>query len=130
LYWYYPEGTARSADTVVEVYRPQEWDPDYVSWNNRISGTAWTTAGGNWYDKNGVSQGSTPYASITFPASTVPDNKYYQFDVTELVQEYIEGNYDNTGFYLKAKTEGNNYIAFYSSEWSNASQRPNLTITS
>ena len=130
LYWYYPEGTTRSADTVVEVYRPQEWDPDYVSWNNRISGTAWTTAGGNWYDKNGIAQGSTPYASITFPASTVPDNKYYQFDVTELVQEYIQGNYNNTGFYLKAKTESNNYIAFYSSEWSNTSQRPKLTITS
>jgi hypothetical protein len=130
LYWYYPESTTRSADTVVEVYRPKEWDPNYVSWNNRISGTAWTTAGGNWYDNNGIAQGSTPYASITFPASTIPDNKYYQFDVTELVQEYIQGNYNNTGFYLKAKTESNNYIAFYSSEWSNTSQRPKLTITS
>ncbi|OPY39781.1 MAG: Disaggregatase related repeat protein [Methanoregulaceae archaeon PtaU1.Bin222] len=35
-----------------------------------------------------------------------------------------------TGFFLKAQTEGNNYIAFYSSEWPNADQRPKLTVTS
>ncbi|WP_321417674.1 disaggregatase related repeat-containing protein [uncultured Methanomethylovorans sp.] len=129
LYWYYPSATTRTSDTVVELYRPVEWDPKYVSWNYRSSGTLWSTAGGNWYDKNSVAQGSTPYASLTFPASTVPDNKYYDFDVTQLVQEYVSGTYDNTGFFLKAKTESGNYIAFYSSDWSNAAQRPKLTIT-
>jgi PKD repeat protein len=130
LYWYYPSATTRTSDTVVEVYRPVEWDPEYVSWNSRMSGVLWNTAGGNWYDKNGVAQGSTPYASLTFPAKTVPGNKYYEFDVTELVQEYVSGEYDNTGFFLKAKTESGNYIAFYSSEWSNSAQRPKLTVTS
>jgi uncharacterized membrane protein len=114
---------------VVEVYRPVEWDPKYVTWRSRASGTLWSTAGGNWFDKNAVSQGSTPYASITFPAGKVPDNKYYEFEVTQLVQEYVSGEYKNTGFFLKAKTESGNYIAFYSSEWSNAAQRPKLTIT-
>nr|WP_321416456.1 disaggregatase related repeat-containing protein [uncultured Methanomethylovorans sp.] len=70
----------------------------------------------------------TPYTSVTFPASVVPDNRYYEFDVTELVQEYVSGT-NNTGFFLKARTEGGNYIAFYSSEWPNADQRPKLTIT-
>ena len=129
LYWYYPAGKTRTSDTVVEVYRPVEWDPKYVTWNSRASGTLWTTAGGNWFDKNGVAQGTTPYASVTFPAVTVPDNKYYEFDVTQLVQEYVSGT-TNTGFFLKAQTEGNNYIAFYSSEWPNADQRPKLTVTS
>jgi hypothetical protein len=129
LYWYYPS-TTRTSDTVVEVYKPEQWDPQYVCWNNRASGTPWVTAGGSWYDKNGIPQGSTPYASLTFPAGTVPDNKYYEFDVTQLVQEYVMGYKTNTGFFLKAKTEGNNYIAFYSSEWPNADQRPELTITS
>ncbi|WP_370572579.1 disaggregatase related repeat-containing protein, partial [Methanomethylovorans sp.] len=55
------------------------------------------------------------------------DNKYYEFDVTQLVQEYVNGT-DNTGFFLRAKTESNNYIAFYSSEWPNADQRPKLTV--
>ncbi len=128
LYWYYPPGATRTSDTVVEVYRPLEWSPQYVTWNSRMSGTPWTTAGGNWFDKNGVSQGTTPYASVTFPAGTVPDNKYYEFDVTQLVQEYVSGT-ANTGFFLKAKTEGNNYIAFYSSDWPNADQRPKLIVT-
>ncbi len=129
LYWYYPAGTTRTSDTVVEIYRPLDWDPRYVTWNSRLSGTAWTTAGGNWFDKNGVAQGATPYASLTFAGSKVPDNKYYDFDVTQLVQEYVSGKYKNTGFFLKARTESGNYIAFYSSKWSNAAQRPKLTVT-
>lgn len=129
LYWYYPTGATRAADTVVEIYRPMQWDTKYVTWNSRMSAMLWSTKGGSWHDKNGVSQGSVPYASLTFPASTVPDNKYYEFDVTELVQEYISGEYNNTGFFLKAKDENGNYIAFYSSEWPNADQRPKLTIT-
>jgi len=60
----------------------------------------------------------------------VPGNKYYDFDVTQLVKEYISGKYTNTGFFLKARTESGNYIAFYSSEYSNAAMRPKLTVTS
>jgi PKD repeat protein len=129
LYWYYPAGKTRTSDTIVEVYRPLDWDPQYMTWNARLSGTLWSTAGGNWFDKNNVAQGSTPYASLTFAGSKVPDNKYYDFDVTQLVQEYVSGKYKNTGFFLKAKTESGNYIAFYSSEWTNAAQRPKLTVT-
>ncbi|AGB48389.1 Disaggregatase related/Disaggregatase related repeat protein [Methanomethylovorans hollandica DSM 15978] len=130
LYWYYPARATRTSNTVVEIYRPAaDWDPRYVSWNNRASGTKWTTAGGNWYDKNGRAQGATPYASLTFAAKTVPGNRYYDFDVTQLVQEYVSGKFKNTGFFLKARTESGNYIAFYSSEWSNAAQRPKLTVT-
>jgi len=128
LYWYYPAGATRTSDTVVEVYRPVKWDPKYVTWNTRMSGVPWTTAGGDWFDKNGNAQGNVPYASVTFRASTVPDNKYYDFDVTQLVQEYVSGMYENTGFFLKARTESGNYIAFYSSEWSNADQRPQLKV--
>jgi exo-beta-1,3-glucanase (GH17 family)/putative ubiquitin-RnfH superfamily antitoxin RatB of RatAB toxin-antitoxin module len=129
LYWYYPAAATRTSDTAVEVYRPVEWDPKYVTWNNRASGTPWSNAGGSWFDKNGVSQGTTPYASVTFTGSKVPDNKYYEFDVTQLVKEYVSGKYKNTGFFLKAKTESGNYIAFYSSEVSNTAQKPKLTIT-
>ena len=131
LYWYYPAATTRTSDTVVDIYRPAaQWDPKSVTWNSRAAGVPWSTAGGSWYDKNGAAQGSTPYASLTFPAKTVPGNKYYDFDVTQLVQEYVSGKYPNTGFFLKARTESGNYIAFYSSEWSNAAQRPKLTVTS
>ena len=47
-----------------------------------------------------------------------------------LCRAMLMAHYSNTGFFLKAKDENDNYIAFYSSEWSNASQRPKLMINS
>ena len=127
LYWYYP-AESRPGNTVVEVYRPSSWNPDYVSWNKRDSGIAWKNPGGDWYDKNGVSQGSTPYATITINGSTLPDNRYYELNVTDLVKEYNSEKYENTGFLIKARTESNNYIAFYSSDCGNESQVPKLQL--
>ncbi len=66
---------------------------------------------------------------MTFNAAAQPDNRYYDFNVTELLKRYISGAYNNTGFFLKARNENDNYIAFYSSE-SNAGQRPRLVIES
>ena len=130
LYWYYPAGATRTNDTNVGVYRPRyTWDTSYACWTNRVSATAWVNAGGDWYDSTGTAQGSTPFASKTFTASIVPDNAYHDWDVTALVQAYVAGTYSNFGFLLKASTENSNYIAFYSSESSNAAMRPKLTIT-
>ena len=129
LYWYYPAGSTRPDDTIVEVYRPaSSWNTSYVSWNKRDKNVAWKNAGGDWYDKNGVLQGSTPYATITFKGSTLPDNRYYELDVTELVKEYVSGKYENTGFLIKARTENNNYIAFYSNECGKDSLVPKLNV--
>jgi hypothetical protein len=130
LCWYYPTATTRKYDTIVEIYRPVAWNAKYVSWNNRAARTPWITSGGRWLDKNCIGMGTTPYASLTFSASQVPTNNYYNFDVTKLVQEYVSGKYTNTGFFIKARTENNNYIAFYSKEWTNSTQTPKLTIIS
>ncbi|AKB39156.1 disaggregatase related repeat-containing protein [Methanosarcina mazei] len=130
LYWYYPAGSTRPDDTIVEVYRPaSSWNTSYVSWNKRDKNVAWKNAGGDWYDKKGVLQGSTPYATITFKGSTLPDNRYYELDVTELVKEYVTGKYENTGILIKTRTENNNYIAFYSNEGGIETQKPKLNIT-
>ncbi|TGC08293.1 disaggregatase related repeat-containing protein [Methanolobus halotolerans] len=130
LYWYYPANTTRGSDTIVEIYRPADWNPQYVSWNNRDENTPWDNLGGDWFDSNGVAQGDVPYSSMTFNAGDMPDNRHYEFDVTELVQDYVNGEYENTGFFLKARDENNNYIAFYSSEWSIPEQRPQMNIDS
>ncbi|KKG10341.1 hypothetical protein EO98_13550 [Methanosarcina sp. 2.H.T.1A.6] len=127
LFWYYPD-ESRPEDTILEVYRPEKWCEEHVTWEARETGTFWQNPGGDWYDKKGVSQGSTPYATITIKGSTLPDDRYYELDVTELVQEYTSGKYENTGFLIKARLEDNNYIALYSSEWQNKAQRPKLTI--
>jgi Disaggregatase related repeat/Dockerin type I domain len=114
--------------TILEIYRLLPWDQSYVTWNNRNYNTPWINKGGDWYDRTNAAQGNAPYASVTFDASTLPDNRYYDLDVTELVQGYVNGTYNNTGFFLKAKDENDNYIVFYSSDWSNASQCPKLVI--
>ncbi len=130
LYWYYPAGKTRPQDTVIEIYRPASaWNENYINWNKKDNGVAWNNAGGDWYDKNGVLQGNTPYATLTIKGSTLPDNRYYELDVTDLVKEYVSGKYENTGLLIKARSESNNYIAFYSSDWTNEDQKPKITVT-
>ncbi|HIH74094.1 MAG TPA: DNRLRE domain-containing protein [Methanosarcina sp.] len=73
-------------------------------------------------------QGNTPYATITIKGSTLPDNRYYELNVTDLVKEYTAGKYENTGFFIKAQSESNNYIAFYSNDCGNKTQLPKLQI--
>ncbi len=128
LFWYYPS-SSRPNDTVLEIYRPVAWNPDYVSWNKKNSGIAWNNSGGDWYDKNGVLQGNTPYATLTLNASSLPDNNYCELNATDIVKEYISGKYPNTGFLIKARNENDNYIAFYSAECENVSQVPRLNLT-
>ncbi|RXA19705.1 DNRLRE domain-containing protein, partial [Methanosarcina sp. MSH10X1] len=128
LFWYYPP-SSRPNDTIIEVYRPVAWNPDHVSWNKKDKGIAWNNAGGDWYDRNGVLHGSTPYATLTLKANSLPDNKYCKLNVTDLVKEYVSGKYANTGFLIKARSEGDNYIAFYSADCGNVSQVPELNIT-
>ncbi len=128
LFWYYPENQTRSKDTVLEVYRPVKWCEEHVTWQQRESNVPWKNSGGDWYDRNGIFQGNTPYATISISGDETPDNHYYELDVTELVQEYVSEKYENTGFLIKAREEDGNYIAFYSSNWQNENQRPKLTI--
>lgn len=128
MFWYYPENQIRPKDTVLEVYRPEKWCEEHITWEEMEVDTPWKNVGGDWYDKNGILQGSSPYATITISGDDTPDNRYYELNVTELVQEYVGGKYENTGFLIKAREEDNNYIAFYSSNWQNKNQRPKLTI--
>ncbi|AKB76169.1 hypothetical protein MSLAZ_2908 [Methanosarcina lacustris Z-7289] len=127
LFWYYPE-EARPKDTILEIYRPEKWCEEHVTWVVKETEIPWQNPGGDWYDKTGVSQGSTPYAAITLKGSDLPEGRYYELDVTDLVKEYTSGKYENTGFLIKAGVEDNNYVAFYSSEWQNKDQIPKLTI--
>src|SRR5690606_4864936 len=66
--------------------------------------------------------------TLTIKGSALPDNRYYELDVTDLVKEYTSGKYENTGFFIKARTENNNYIAFYSSEVGNENLKPTLAV--
>lgn len=128
LYWYYP-GLTRANDIIIEVYRPAfAWNPDSVSWKSRDLEKEWNNPGGDWYDKNEVTQGSEPYATLTIKGNELPDNKYHELDITDLAKEYLSGKYENTGLLLKAKSEKDNYVAFYSSNFGE-DKKPMLKIT-
>ncbi|KKG10596.1 hypothetical protein EO92_15305 [Methanosarcina sp. 2.H.A.1B.4] len=129
LYWYYPDGRERPEDAVIEIYRPAAtWNPENVTWNSRDNGVLWTQPGGDWFDMNNVSQGDAPYATITLNGTDIPDNRYYELNVTDLVKEYVSSEYENTGFLIKTRTENADYVAFYSSEIEDENQRPMLNI--
>jgi len=125
LFWYYE---SRDKSTTVEIYRPVDWAEGYVNWNNRTNGVAWDNPGGDWYDTNNEAQGNTPYAAVTFPVGA-PDNAYHEFDVTELVQSYVNDTFDNAGFFIKANEVSDSYIAFRSSDYENANERPKLVVS-
>ncbi|WP_048174139.1 disaggregatase related repeat-containing protein [Methanosarcina siciliae] len=129
LYWYYPDGIERPEDAIVEIYRPAAaWSPENVTWNSRDTGVLWTQPGGDWFDMNNTSQGDAPYATITLNGSDIPDNRYYELNVTELVKKYVSGEYENTGFLIKTRYENADYVAFYSSDIEDKDKRPILNI--
>ncbi|MFA4870821.1 MAG: DNRLRE domain-containing protein [Pedobacter sp.] len=112
------EGDNRNTPTTVGVYRPSS------SWNSASTWNSFTPAGGSWYDKNGVSFGTTPYSQVIHPLGSNAD---INLDVTALVQSYTDGTYPNTGFFLKANEIESSYLTFHSSEASE-SLRPLLII--
>ena len=129
LHWFYPDRMERPKDTIIEVYRPAAaWNPENVTWNSRDSDIFWAQPGGDWFDRNKTPQGDAPYATITLKAADLPDNRYYELDVTELVKEYVSGRYENTGFMIKTRIESADYVAFHSSETQKERQHPKLNI--
>lgn len=128
LTWYFPMTRLRKNNTIVEVYRPKEWDREFVSWTASKDDSAWKNRGGDWFDKYNVSQGTAPYASFVIKGDALPDNEAHALDVTQLVREYVGKKFKNTGFFIKARDEDDNYIAFYSSEGKDESKRPTLII--
>lgn len=128
MYWYYPTNTKRGNDTIVEIYRAFPHTSGYTSWQYRKQGITWNTVGGNWYDKSDTINGTTPFSSQTFTSTTVPSNKYYNFDITDFVKNCIDGSITNTGLFIKAKTENDNYIAFYNGNVTSTTKKIKLTI--
>ena len=91
---------------------------------NRAGMLAWKNFMGDWRDANNIEQGNHPYAIETI----VDDDKpmYVEWDVTSLVQEWIDETYQNQGMFLRADRGG--AIHFQSREHANINQRPQLII--
>jgi endonuclease/exonuclease/phosphatase family metal-dependent hydrolase len=91
-----------------------------ATWNNRQASTRWTTAGGDLGSKYAEAVVSpTPGTRVTF-------------DLTTLVQETVNGTYDSRFTQLAlvdlGTTSPASFKEFYSSEDTDATVRPQLTV--
>ncbi len=96
----------------------QTWNEAFVTWNNRDNGIAWNTAGGDF--------DTTAQATTNIGPSS---NKRVEWDLTTLVQNWVEGTYANNG--LALRTEATNIFGeqFLTSDHSDPTRRPSLTVT-
>ena len=76
------------------------WTEGNVTWNNRIAGTAWTSAGGDYVPQviSTQSSGTTNGATITWPV-------YWDGSNTNIVQLWKSGGLANNGLLIKDNTE-------------------------
>ncbi len=92
---------------------------------NRAAQLAWDNYMGDWWDANDVAQGDTPYATTTLVDDDTP--AYVEWDVSALVQAWVDGAYPNKGLLIR-RVSGSGSFNFYSREHPVSSQRPELVV--
>ena len=97
------------------------WSEVSVTWNQAASGTNWASPGAN---KVGVDRGSTSVSS----ALVQNTGSWYQFDVTSAVQGWLSNPGSNYGLVLRGNSVHNTEFRFASSNDTNVSVRPKLTL--
>jgi len=95
----------------------QPWTESGITWNKYDGTTSWTTAGGDYTETGG--------ASLTMPGS-MP--RWVEWDVTNIVEAWIEDSQPNYGFIIKDGDETltvDNWVwaSFRSSEYINQPDR-------
>jgi subtilisin-like proprotein convertase family protein len=104
--------------TDIDVYQLTEsWIEDQVTWNNRLTGTAWSNAGAD----GTLSHKTTPDDTFT-NGSTGTKN----IDVTTSVQNWSDGE-ANQGWVFIDTTSGG--VDIRSSEYATVASRPKLSVT-
>lgn len=98
----------------------RHWDEATATWNIASTFDPWTSPG---CDAVGSDRAGALLAS-TFVYFT---NKFYDWDVTSLVQRWVNDPSTNHGILLLGQ-KVNQEIRFYSSEWHVPPQRPKLTV--
>jgi hypothetical protein len=106
------------ADQPVSAHRIRNpWSEDSVTWNHREPGTTWDTAGSD-FDNMAVT--TTPVG---------PVNQRYKWNITPLVQGWVDGSYPNYGVVLVAAIAGMPGERFDTSDHTDPSLWPSLSIT-
>ena len=109
-----------SRDYVAHKLTRGTWVETGATWNNYASGSAWTTAGGD-YDTTVIGR-ATKDASAT--------NVWVEFDVTAAAQAWISTSSTNYGMLIKVEDEtGNVRNDFTSDENADTTHRPQLLLS-
>ena len=87
---------------------------------NRAGLLPWRNYMGDWRDANGIAQGGAAFA-VT--------GRFIDWDVTDLVQSWVDGSLRPSGFFLRSVAGGGPHD-FRSREHSEPSQRPELVVVS
>ena len=92
---------------------------------NRAGLLPWRNYMGDWKDSNGTAQGD-----VAFAVTNVIDNdtgRYIEWDVTTMVEGFIDGSLRSSGFFLRP-TGGGGPFDFRTREHSEPGQRPELVV--
>lgn len=112
---------------------PNDWAEGTPGQSNGASWQYYNSAGrllwknplGDWRDAKNVAQGKDAYV-----VTHVIDNdtgRQVEWDVTQLVGEWLDGKYQNQGFFLRATGEGGT-IKFASRESEESQHQPRLIL--
>ncbi|MCX6750096.1 MAG: DNRLRE domain-containing protein, partial [Candidatus Pacearchaeota archaeon] len=92
------------------------WTEGKVTWNNRSENQTWDSEGGD-------------FDSFIWATKTVStEGIFYTWDITQLVQNWVNETYENYGIILMGDV-GDGTWQFASSDDTNATRRPQLNIT-
>src|SRR4030095_5429098 len=80
---------------------------------------------GDWLDAEGKPQGDVPFAETELVNGA--QGQSVAWDVTRLVQRWVDGSLPNKGFFLRTLSGGGTF-KFRSREFADASQHPQLVV--
>jgi len=109
------------ADVTLGAYAVlRDSDVDLATWNEAQPGEDWSSGGANDITSD---RRAVPEDSLT----TTGPRRWYSFDVTELVQQWVDGSLDNNGILLLAEYGWHTY--FFNSNEATLATRPKLVVT-
>jgi len=116
-------GRSNSFSEIVSSYAmSRTWAADQANWWRATASQAWGIPGANdtASDRSGVPSDSQTVSAI---------GRWYHWNVTEMVRDWIVDPTSNKGIYLGGNGENNVQYDFASSEYAEVSIRPRLVIT-
>jgi len=102
------------------------WDENNANYSLKNTGIPWQTSGDTTVDGVQADSGETTYDQTWTPVGDKPN--LYVFDVTDLVQEWVDNPDTNLGLALKIATLSTNTI-FASRENSDSAKRPYIEVS-